>query len=399
MYSASFRRAAFALPLALALACGSKEPVKPAGPPATFCKDGEQVCKGNYLATCTGGGTAYSLLFCGASKTCSGGKCADTVCAKGQVTCDGKTAVLKCPDDGLTAPATLQKCKTSNPAESCNDGACLPNTCNNGDVRCGDKTLFTCTQGVWVQTTCGSSQFCDTAGKKCSDRLCTPTEAKCKDSKTAQTCTSTGGGWTDKACAANEGCYDGVCHVTVASAAGSKDSSVTGTPDAPAGETSDSVSIGTGDTLVKPKKDIDVGVPDVFKVTFSKTKTPGAGDPEIKMDFPAANFLPVLKSLQISGDKDLYKVEIDLGPVEEFQTGTFSTVGAEAGDTKIYINDGSQDQTKVQWLYAATDYDIEITAFEDVGGRITGKFSAEMVNTVDKSKAYLTNGVFDIKRN
>jgi len=393
--------------LALVVAALACSEVKPApAPPTTFCKDGERVCKGNNVAECTGGGKAYKVTFCGA-KSCSGGECKDPVCAKGQLTCT-EGAVYRCPDDGLSDAAKIATCKTTNPAEKCNDGVCLPNACIKGDAtkpadaRCGDKTLFQCITGVWKATTCGSSQYCDTtAGGACKDRACTPTQARCKDAKTAQTCTLNGSGWTDEACASGQRCDDGVCHLDVGGGTVA-DGGSTGTDASAAapGDAGDSVSIGTGDTLVKPKKDVTFDAPDVFKVTFSKTKTPGAGDTVIKMDFPAASYLPVLKALQISGDKDLFKVELQVGPIDDFATGTYSQTGGQAGETKIYANDGTNDQRRVQWLWAAADYDIELTTFEDIGGRVQGKFSAELIHTVDKkTKAYLVGGEFDIKRN
>lgn len=386
---------ALALFVALLAGCGKDEAAKPAGPPATFCKDGDRVCKGNYLATCSGGGTAYTLVFCG-DKTCNGGECKTPVCPKNQKTCDSKTAVLQCPADGLTEPTTLVKCKTSSPVENCTDGACLPSACKADEARCGDKTLFVCTKGLWAQTACASNQYCDVASKSCKDRACTPTQQQCKDSKTYQLCDAAGAAWTDKACPAGEGCFDGVCHTIVASAAGAKDASTGGTTDAPSGETSDSVSIGTGDTLVKPKKDIDLGLPDVFKVTLGDAKAAGANDQELSMDFPSASYLAVLKALQISGNKDNIIIEVQIGPVEAFQTGTFSQVGGEASETLISMGDGSgRAGGKHPWQ--AADYDVEITTFEDSGGRVIGTFSAELVN--GKQKKYLKNGVFDIKRN
>ncbi len=387
-------------------ACAKPEPVKVEAP-KTFCKDGALVCKGNYVAECTGG-TAYKLTFCG-DKTCNGGACTPTVCSKGQITCNDQ-AVMKCPDDGLTEATKVTTCKqTGSPTEKCNDGVCLPSACFKGDgakgpdAKCGNSTLYVCDKGVWGKgTPCGSNQFCDATARACSDRVCKPTEATCKDDKTAQVCNNVGGAWVDQPCPANEGCFDGVCHPKLAaSGTGTADAAATGS-DAPAGETLDTVAVGTGDTLVKPKKDVVFDAPDLFKVTFSKTKTPGPGDVETKMDFAAANYLPVLKALQVSGDKELFKVEMQIGPLEDFQTSdpSFTQVGGEAGETNILCNDGSNDQTKVQWLWGGSDYDIVVSQFEDVGGRIVGTFSAELINQIDKkSKAYLVNGSFDIKRN
>lgn len=396
----------------LAAACGNAAPVKTAAAPAKLCKDGDRVCKGNYVAECATGGNAYKLTFC-ADKTCNGGECKATVCSKGQLTCNDQN-VMKCPDDGLTEASKIQTCKqTGNPTEKCNDGVCLPSACFKGDpakslppdAKCGNTTLYVCTNGVWGKgTVCGSNQFCDAAARACADRVCVPTQAQCKDDKTAQVCNSAGGAWVDQACPGSEGCFDGICHAKVAATGTTGSDATTSTADAPVGEKQDTVAVGTGDTLVKPKKDVVFDAPDVFKVTFSKTKTPGAGDAETKFDFASAGYLPVLKALQVSGDKELFKIELQIGPMDDFTTtptgSSYTQAGGEMGETKIFCNDGTNDQTKVQWLWGAVDYDIVVDQFDDVGGRISGKFSAELINQVDKkSKAYLTNGVFDIKRN
>ena len=64
------------------------------------------------------------------------------------------------------------------------------------------------------------------------------------------------------------------------------------------------------------------------------------------------------------------------------------------------VNDGSNDQTQVQWIWKSADYDMELTDFGELSsGRIVGTFSAELMNQVDKTtKAYLVGGKFDIQR-
>ncbi len=376
---------------AFALIGGCSEEEKAAGPAKSFCTDGQKVCKGNYVATCASAGTAYTVEFCGSGAYCSGGACKPVICPKANVKCsEDKKSVLQCALDGSTDYAKIATCKTT---ETCKDGTCVGKTCKEGEAVCGSTTLFVCTNGLPKETVCGSDQLCSVTAKACQPRTCDAEKAVCKDAKTAQVCSLNGSAWKDQPCTAGQGCFDGLCHPIIA---GSSDAGSGG--DAVVGEVSDGVNVGTGDVLVKPPKDIVTEAPNVFKVTFSKTKVPGAGDPEIVADFPSVLYLPSLQMLQISGDKELYKVEIQLAKVEEFATGPFTTVDAQAPDTLIQINDGTQPQG-VDWVWGSADYEIEITEFGDSGGRVKGTFSAEMINLIDKkTKAWLTGGSFDIAR-
>ena len=383
--------AALSLLGAVAMLAGCAEEPKPAEPAKSFCTDGQKVCKGNYVATCASAGTAYTVEFCGSGSYCSGGACKPVICPKGNVKCsDDKKSVMQCAADGSSDYAKTATCKTT---ETCKDGTCVGKTCKEGEAICGATTLFVCTNGLSKETTCGSDQLCSVSAKACQPRTCDPDKAVCKDAKTAQLCSGDGSAWKDLPCTAGQGCFDGICHPIIAS---TSDASSGG--DVAVGEVSDGVTVGTGDVLVKPPKDIVTEAPNVFKVTFSKVKDGGGGDPEIVADFPSVLYLPSLQMLQISGDKGLYKVEIQLAKVEEFATGAFTTVDAQAPDTLIQINDGTQPQG-VDWVWGSADYEIEITEFGDSGGRVKGTFSAEMINLLDKkTKAWLTGGVFDIAR-
>ena len=359
--------------------------------PTTFCSESDKpVCKGNYVATCTGAGTAYKLLFCGENNRCEAGGCVAVICPRGQLTCSGKN-VMKCPDDGASEPVKVQTCTTM---AGCVSGVCKPNTCKKDDVVCGSSTSFTCQSGVVTESPCSSNQTCSVAAKGCVAEACTPTEAKCKDSTTAQVCNVDALGWTTQACPSGQGCFDGVCHPILA------DKSVAdagSTKDTATGQ-ADGVIISTGDTLVGPQKDVQFTKPDEFSVTFSKTKTPGASDKPTVLDMPSASYSKFTQILTVSGDKDLFKIAIQVGKIEEYTTGPFTQVDGQAPDSVIMVNDSSNDQTQVQWIWKSADYDMELTEFGDINtGRIVGTFSSDLINTVDKTtKAYLTGGKFDI---
>jgi hypothetical protein len=191
-------------------------------------------------------------------------------------------------------------------------------------------------------------------------------------------------------------CQGGLCVPKLATST-SKDAG--STTDAPIG-TSDGINTGTGDTLVKPPKDIDLEEPDSFTVTFSLTKTAGPEAKTLDMTFASASYLVNLKSVQISGDDtSLNKIELQLAPLDEYYTGDITTAGGEGPDTQILMNDATFVPTQdAQWLYGAEEYEVYIEEFGDVGGRIKGTFSATLVSSVDGSKAYLLDGKFDVAR-
>lgn len=372
-------------------ACGSETG---SGAATSFCKESDKpVCKGNYVATCINAGTDYKLQFCGENNRCEAGECKPVVCPRGQLTCSGKN-VMKCPDDGASEPVKVQTCTTM---AGCVNGVCKPNTCKKDDVVCGTSTSFTCQSGVVTESPCASNQSCSVAGKGCVAQACTPTEAKCKDSKTAQVCNVDALGWTDQPCPSGQGCFNGICH-PILTAKSTADAGST-TKDTATGQ-ADGVVISTGDTLVGPQKDVQFSKADEFSVTFSKTKTPGADDKPIVFDMPSASYSKFTQILTVSGDKDLFKVEIQIGKIEEYATGPFTQVDGQAADSVIMVNDGSNDQTQVQWIWKSADYDMELTEFGEINsGRIVGTFSAELINTVDKTtKAWLVGGKFDIQR-
>lgn len=379
----------FSVPIAITLLFGCGEDPAPA-PVASFCTPGNKVCEGHYIATCIDEGRAYKLSFCGESRYCSAGQCKSTVCEKGALSCDGNK-VMQCPADGA---ATESQLKTCSAGDKCLAGTCLPTKCKDGESRCGWRSSLTCAGGSWKSTKCKGKQVC--AAGKCVDRACTPWTAQCKSKTESQVCNVSGDGWVSSKCKAGDLCYDGICHREVkdgSPGAGAADAGASSSADASGG-----VDV-PGFLDVSAPDDAGLEKPDTLSFILADTPNPPSGTLPLQFSIAAAQFLDVNKTLQITGDEGLYKLEIQVASVEEFQTGTFTAAGAEAEDSVILINDGTTDQSQVQWKFQSTDYSIKITDFEGVDGRIKGTFSGEVGDRTQKGKVkYIVDGKFDIKR-
>ncbi len=376
--------------LALALsACGGDD--DKGGPVDSLCSTDEQRCYGNALLTCADEGKAWNVGWCGESKTCTSdsGKpgCSGVKCERGARTCDD-TKVLMCPEDGLSEAAQVETCKTG---QHCIFGTCVKTACDAGTKACGWKAALSCEGGSWKTTKCKSGERCDEATHACVAQTCKPTALKCTDASTRSTCNTAGSAWVDKACGSGEVCTEGVCHPKVKGAEQDQDA---GTVAADAGSGSD----GGGFIDVGSTKDVQLEQFDTLTLTLSETPTPGPGARTIKFKFSSATFSGATKMLQITGDEGLDKLEIQLAPVEEFTTGTFTALEAQAEDTAILMNDGSNDQSQVQWQFQAVDYTLDVTSFDDVGGRIKGTISAKLGDAINKGKFVYIDGAFDIKR-
>jgi hypothetical protein len=158
---------------------------------------------------------------------------------------------------------------------------------------------------------------------------------------------------------------------------------------------------GTNDAgfIEPPKPDIQLEPNDTFEAIISTTETAAPGSQPLEFDFASANLISLEGMLQISGNRGVDKIEIQIKPIEEFQTGTFTHINQEAAEAVVLYNDGSNDQSQVQWRYQAVAYEIVLDQFGDVGGRVSGTFSAELADVVEEGKMiYVLDGEFDVKR-
>ena len=382
--------------MTIALVCGvsacGADPKAPLGTVKTLCSGTEQRCDGNALLTCADEGKSWTVGWCGESKACAttGGNvgCAGVKCERSSRSCDDKK-VLACPADGLSEPTVVATCEA---AEHCIFGECVTTACTAGDKKCGWKAALSCNGGSWESTKCAADERCDAATAACVARSCKPTEVKCATSKIAATCDATGSAWVDKACGDGKVCTDGICHREVEGQQVTVDA---GPAVDAGGEVADTGGTGFIDA---GKKDIPLEQFDILTITKSTTPTPGPDAEQIKFEFSSAGFSSVTKMLQITGDQGLNKLEIQIAPLEEFTTGGFTALEAQAEDSAIWMNDGSNDQATVQWQFQAVDYTVALTAFDDVGGRIKGTFSAKLGDAINKGKFIYVEGSFDIKR-
>lgn len=363
-----------------------------AGPVETLCKAGEQRCYGNALITCQDDRKGWKVVNCGESKSCAkdgaGFACKAVVCARGSLSCDDKK-VTKCPDDGLSEPSAVASCTSG---QHCTAGTCVSTKCSDGDKLCGWKAALVCSGGAWKTTKCGADERCDPATAACVKMACTPTVISCADGATSQTCSADGAGQVAKACGGGQVCSDGVCHAKVKGVGDVADAGSDAASDVSA-DSSDG-----GGFLDVPQKDYEFEPLDVLVIRKATTSPVPAGTPELSFEFASANFLGVEQMLQITGNKDLDKIEIAIAPIEEFTTGSLSTLGGEFPNSSINMNDGSNDQSQVQWRYQAVEYNVTISEFGDIGGRVKGTFSAEMHDALQKGNVFFIEGTFDIKR-
>jgi hypothetical protein len=375
------------------LVAGCGEDPKPPGAVDSFCIDGEQKCFQNALLTCKDEGKAWKVAGCGASKSCGDGDagvaCLALVCARGSLSCDDKK-ILKCPDNGLSEASPIATCKAG---EHCSFGACVPSACTDGDKRCGWNAALNCKLGSWTSQKCASGERCD-AGS-CVPQTCVPTAMDCEGDSKRRTCKIDGSGWVVSDCASGQQCDDGVCHPKIKGAA-AKDTSGAATD---AG-TTDSGAADSGGGFIDIVKDEFVFDPlDVMTLFQSKVEPIPEGSKPVEFEFVSATWLSGGQTLQISGDKDLHKLEITIAPVEEYTTGSFSDLGGEAPDSAITMNDGTLSGTNVQWRYQALEYSISITEFGDVGGRVKGNYKATLGDALDNGKTTIyVEGSFDVKR-
>jgi hypothetical protein len=381
----------FGLLAATALAGCGQDDATPA-PVDSFCTEGEQRCFQNALLTCKDQGKAWKVAGCGGSKSCGTGNagvgCQSLVCARSSLSCDDKK-VLKCPDDGLSDPTPIATCKTN---ELCSFGVCVPSACTDGDKRCGWNATLECKGGSWKSQKCAAGERCDAGA--CVAQACAPTTIECESDTRRRTCKNDGSGWESAACAAGEQCDDGVCHPKVKGAA---------PKDAGGGGGDASVADAGGDSgggFIDIAKDEFVFEPlDVMTLYQSKSEPIPEGTQPVEFEFVSATWLSGGQTLQISGDKDLHKLEITVAPVEEYTTGSFSDFGREAPSSAITMNDGTLGGTDSQWRYQALEYSISITEFGDIGGRVKGNYKATLGDALDGGKTTIyVEGSFDVKR-
>lgn len=372
------------------LSCGAPPVPVNTDPVDTFCTEPSAVCVGNIVAKCVNGGKAYSLIPCGASKVCGNAQCADTVCEKGSRKCNSDGKIDVCTDSG-----DAKSVETCAKDQQCLSGVCLPKAaCKAGEKQCGWHGVLSCVAEKWSETKCQSTEFCDATATACAAKICTPTTAQCKpgDVTTAQVCDVDGKAWVDQGCAAGQGCYAGVCHALIK----------TDVPDAGSGDgtSSDNGPVGTGKDskgfLDFTKAEVVLEQKDHLRVTVSTTPTNVDKTPATEFENASAGYSGSLQALQLDGNAGINTLEVMIGPIEEFQTNTFSGTYDKSKQPHfgVYVGDGTS--TGGTFAYVPKSYSITVTEFGDqtAGGKAKGTFTAELTNGT--ATLYLLDGSFDV---
>jgi len=361
------------------------------------------VCVGNYVRSCTEDGLHYEYNLC-YGQTCKNGLCQPAACTEpGKAECTGPTSYDLC-----LVSMTQMATKECAEGTTCFGGGCVALACTAGQKECGWQTVLTCkADGTgWDVAECGADQLCDPVSKACVDIdpfcLENPLGAKCQDLEVALQCEPTGR-IVPLDCGKNEVCVDGFCQpkacgVTYDGGAPVNDVVVgdNGTPvddifDLASPEVEEMV------TIDLPPKDI----PPLEKPAKAWVTITGGNFDGQKMTFTSgknANYVFKDKDLQISMAKGQHLLELHFQGIEEGVVGSFSSDEPGSVAVAILFNDGTTDQTQIQWKYTSVAFSAVLDQFDPPGGRAIGTFSGTLEDGTGGPSLELTDGFFDVPR-
>lgn len=365
----------------------------------------EAVCEGNYVKRCSQDGIRYEYEAC-YPRTCVSGVCQTAACDfPGQSRCDDDDpSLVETCSDAMTQWSTRSCAQDTH----CANGVCVPDSCNAGEKRCGMDSVLECdTEGsAWTATDCEANQYCSDVQLACLEReafcMDNPLGAQCLDLVRRASC-SPSGILEPEDCRDGEVCVDGFCQAQVCGAAYVLPEDVvedqTDTTE-PADVTGEASEVEEEDViewdlppLTLPAKGwatLDGGPFENQKVEFTSAKT--------------ANYVVNDLDLQISMGMGVFFLEVHIVGVEEKMVGHYTSEDAETVQCMVLFNDGTQDPSVVQWKYASEVYDITLSTFEDVGGRVIGSFSGTLREQVAEGEpasevvVTVTDGYFDVPR-
>jgi hypothetical protein len=270
--------------------------------------------------------------------------------------------------------------------------------------------------GDWAKEECGEGQFCVKDGGKatCLPNACTPFQRTCEGIKDSSfvACKFDGSVRSMQTeCASGEACVDGVCLPRLCSpvvpieevtpdAAG--DAAV-GDADATQSEADDVQEVqqlDLGETILEApdKGSVTMAFPDgssvdvKFSMYLSAKYVVGTGQ-----EGAPAKVLQILMTEMVG--MSIYNLEIHLTPLDEGATGHWTQADTAAVQGVIQMNDGTGEPgDPSSWKYNASAYDLQVTEFGAVGGRVKGAFSGTLDAKDGSGAITLSNGVFDIKR-
>jgi hypothetical protein len=210
------------------------------------------------------------------------------------------------------------------------------------------------------------------------------------------------GGLVVTSCQENEACVDGlcqprVCGVTYSDGPGADAAGSDGISDAGTLTDLSLPEIGEMVTLDLPPKDI----PPLEKpAKATVTITGGAFDNEEVKFTSSKQALYIVKEsdLQVGMAKGALMLELHFQGIEEGVVGNFTSEEPGSVTVWIWLNDGTTDQTQIQWKYQSTAFDVTLDQFDPPGGRVIGTFSGSLEDITGGAPLELTNGQFDVPR-
>ena len=367
----------------------------------------DPVCVGGeimrYVRTCSEDAKDYVYEDC-ETWICVNGACESPQCYQpGHKECDPYK-----PGFYLECDTTLTKLSPGNCPDDtqCIEGACAVKPCEAGKKECGWGAILECAEdgSGWVAaSTCNEDQFCDPEAVACQDMdpMCLdhPQGTTCQNLDTALQCDLRGEAAPVK-CGGSEVCVEGFCQPKVDGVEyelAAQD--LSGQDDS--GSTLDDIftmpEIQETLMLDLPPKDIPpLEKPPKAWATFN------GGDfinEEIKFtSSKAANYLHKDVDLQVTMAKGVYMLELHLGGIEQGVVGSFSSDEPGSVNPWVWFNDGTHDQTGVQWKYQSVSYAITLDQFDPVGGRAIGTFSCVLEDQTGGDSIEVTDGFFDVPR-
>lgn len=361
------------------------------------------VCVGRYVRTCSEDKKHYIYQYC-YGQTCQNGACNTAACLEpGKSECTGPDSLTKCLET-MTQKAPL----TCNESKTCVAGVCVPTSCNVGEKMCGWKAVLTCNddKSSWTVEQCEDDEFCDPDTVVCvaQDKFCldNPLGAYCLDLSTSMQCDYLGRAVPFQ-CEGDEVCIEGFCQKRACGIVYEKPES------SDLADTADVLSDGADaeiGELILPETTIpdDLPPPDVPGPEPPKKAwvTINGGQFEMeKIKFTSnkkANYVWKDKDLQINMAKGVFVLEIHLANIEEGVVGSFSSEEPGSVNIWIWFNDGTTDQTQIQWKYQSSAYEVTLDEFGPVGGRVKGTFAGILEDQTGGPSLELIDGYFDIPR-
>jgi len=365
------------------------------------------VCAGNYVRSCNEDRTAYEYELC-FGMTCKNGLCQSAACTEPEKkTCTGPGSYEMCLAN--MSQLTVKDCPDD---EKCVAGACVSATCKKGKKACGWQAVLTCQENGqgYTSEACGENQFCDETAFTCLDvdPFCigNPLGARCLDFETRQSCQANGQ-LVAEGCDKEEVCEGGFCQVRLCGVEyePGADADVVVPFDAVvSGDLYEDVGIAEVEELKAVELPAVKDIPPLEPVPKAHVTINGGEFEQYTLKYTsskAANYVFKDKTLQISMAKGQKMMEVHFQGIEEGVVGNFSS--DEPGSVNVWIvfNDGTTDQTVVQWKWSSVAFNATLDQFDPAGGWVKGTFAGLLEQNPAAGEGpplELTDGFFEVPR-